>query len=172
MSHSLAAIIVVVLALAAVLVAVKTVLSRDNRKPQNCPYEKAPALFSPAELSFLGVLEQACEGKYRFMGKVRLADLVQVRAGIDRGDRRGAFNRIKSKHVDMVACDPATLAVRFVVELDDKTHGRRDREDRDRFVDDVLQTAGIPVFHFTAQRGYSVREIQAELSKVTASDKG
>jgi hypothetical protein len=47
MSHSLAAMVVVVVVVTAVLVVLKTALSKDNRKPQNCPYERSPALFSP-----------------------------------------------------------------------------------------------------------------------------
>ena len=33
-------------------------------------------LFTPAERSFLGVIDNAIDGQYRVMGKVRLADLI------------------------------------------------------------------------------------------------
>jgi very-short-patch-repair endonuclease len=78
---------------------------------------------------------------------------------------QNAFNRIQSKHVDIVACDPATLDIQFVVELDDNTHNKLRRQGRDQFVDKALQAAGIPVIHVTAKKGYSVRDIQDTLSQ-------
>jgi very-short-patch-repair endonuclease len=50
-----------------------------------------------------------------------------------------------------------------VVELDDSTHNQLKRKERDKFVDKVLQAAGIPVYHFAARRAYSVLEVRAGL---------
>ncbi len=63
-----------------------------------------------------------------------------------------------------MACDPKDLSVQFVVELDDQSHVRSNRQDRDEFVDKALQAAGVPIYHFTAKRAYSVGEIQKTLS--------
>jgi len=52
-----------------------------------------------------------------------------------------------------------------VVELDDATHWRKDRSGRDAFVDKVLSTAGIPIVHFTARKGYSMQEVTARLNE-------
>ncbi len=71
---------------------------------------------------------------------------------------------IQSKHVDIVACDLATLGIRFVLELDDSTHSQPRRQSRDQFVDKALQAAGIPVIHVSAKKGYSVQDIQSILS--------
>jgi hypothetical protein len=49
------------------------------------------------------------------------------------------------------------------VELDDKTHNKSKRQDRDEFINKVLQVAGIPVFHFIAKRPYSVQDMRAVL---------
>jgi len=86
-----------------------------------------------------------------------------VRSGLDGSERQKALNRIQSKHLDFVACDPETFAVRFVVELDDKSHGRADRQDRDQFLDQAMQAAGIPIFHFPVKRNYAVADIRAVL---------
>lgn len=105
------------------------------------------------------------------MGKVRLADVVKVKGGMNKSSWQTAFNRIQSKHVDIVACDPATLSVQFVVELDDSTHSQSRRQNRDTFVDNALQAAGIPVVHVTAKKGYSVQDIQAVLSQAGIATK-
>ena len=165
MFHSLLPLVIIIVILLVIAAVIKTVLSKHVQEPQSFPYEKEQVLFSPAERSFLGVLEQAMNGSYRFMGKVRLADVVRVKGGMNRSAWQNAFNRIQSKHVDIVACDPATLSIQFVVELDDSTHGQSRRQTRDQFVDKVLRVAGIPVVHFTAKRGYSVQDIQGTISE-------
>lgn len=165
MFHSLLPLAVVIAILMIAAAVIKKVLAKKAGEPQSYPYEKEQALFSPAERSFLGVLEQAVNGRYRFMGKVRLADVVKVKGSLNKSSWQSAFNRIQSKHVDIVACDPATLGIRFVIELDDSTHSQSKRQARDQFVDNALQAAGITVVHVPAKRGYSVHDIQSTLSQ-------
>jgi len=144
-------------------IVLKAFLKGKEGGTEDYPYEKEPALFTTAERSFLGVLEQAVDGKLRIMGKVRLADVVKVKRQNNKSTWQKAFNRIQSKHLDFVACDPATLGVKFVIELDDKSHNESKRQDRDLFLDKVLEAAAIPVFHFPAKRQYVVPEIQSTL---------
>jgi len=143
---------------------IKTILNKKKPEPQNYPYEKQ-SLFTPAERSFLGVLEQTVNGQYRIMGKVRLSDIVKVKGSMNKSSWQNAFNRIQSKHVDFVACDPATLNVQFIIELDDSTHNKSNRQERDQFIDNTLKAAGIPIFHITAKKSYSVQDIQNIISK-------
>ncbi|MCK9363016.1 MAG: DUF2726 domain-containing protein [Syntrophales bacterium] len=171
MFHSLLPLVGIIVVFVIIAALFKVLLKKGKREPQGYPYEKEPALFSPAERSFLGVLEQAVNGRYRFMGKVRLADVVKVKTGMSRSAWQKAFNRIQSKHLDIVACDPATLMVEFVVELDDETHRQSKRQVRDELVNKVLQAAGIPVFHFIAKRGYSVQDVRGVLSEAEALSK-
>ncbi len=122
-------------------------------------YEKQEALMSPVELKFFRALEAAVGSNFRVFSKVRLADIVQP---VKTGDNRAwysAFGVIKSKHVDFVVCDPKTLEFRIVVELDDNSHERGDRIERDQKVDDILKQAEIPIIHFPAKSAYSANEI-------------
>jgi hypothetical protein len=153
--------IIIVFVIAAI--AVKKFLGGNKGGTEDYPYERQQALFTPAERSFLGVLEQAVEGKLRIMGKVRLADIVKIKNGNNKSAWQKAFNKIQSKHVDFVACDMATLGVKFVVELDDKSHNEPKRQDRDEFIDKALAAAKIPVFHFAAKRTYTIQELQNTL---------
>lgn len=54
--------------------------------------------------------------------------------------------KIQSKHVDFVLCN-TELKAQHVIELDDATHDRPDRIERDRFVDSALEMAGYNVLH-------------------------
>jgi len=125
------------------------------------PYQKESVLFTPAERSFFGVLETALGNQFRVLGKVRLADVIRVKPGLSGSAWQQAFNRIQSKHLDFVVCDPKDMAVQFVVELDDSSHQQSSRQARDEFLDKTLSTAGVPVFHFPVKRTYSVQDIRA-----------
>jgi very-short-patch-repair endonuclease len=148
--------IVVVLGIVATII--KT-LAQKGKAPADYPYTKEQ-LFTPAERSFLGVLDQAVGAEFRIMGKVRLADVIRVRPGTDRTAWQKAFNRIQSKHLDFVACDPTDHSVQFAVELDDKSHDRADRQARDAFLDAAIEKAGIPLIRFAAQRSYVIDDVR------------
>lgn len=160
MIHGLWPLITILIICVIAITALKAFWGGNKGGTEDYPYEKAQALFTPAERSFLGVLEQAVDGKLRIMGKVRLADVVKVKNGNNKSAWQKAFNKIQSKHVDFVACDNATLGVKFVVELDDKSHNQSQRQDRDEFIDKALAAAKIPVFHFAAKRTYTIQELQ------------
>ena len=163
MFNSLLPLIVILVLLLAIVAAIKIFMKQKAQGEQTYPYEKEPALFSPAEHSFLGVLEQVINNRYRLMGKIRLADIVKVKNGLSKSEWQNAFNKIQSKHVDLVACDPTTLSVLFVIELDDKTHSQPKIQNRDQFVDNAMRVAGIPIVHFAAKNSYSLQEIEGIL---------
>ena len=77
--------------------------------------------------------------------KLRLADIVGVAPGQE--NYMSYFNRIKAKHTDFVICDPETMEVILAIELDDPSHEREERIERDAFVDKVYEAAGIPLLH-------------------------
>jgi len=55
------------------------------------------------------------------------------------------MNRIDRKHVDFLLCDPATMRPLLGVELDDASHQRRDREQRDRLMEQAFAAAELPL---------------------------
>ena len=123
------------------------------------PYEAKGDLLTSAELKFLGVLDQVIGSHYRIMAQVRLADIIKVKKGLDNSTRSSAFNRIKAKHLDFVACDPTDLSVKFAIELDDSSHKKTKRMERDAFLNDAMQSAGIPLYRFPVKREYDSQEI-------------
>lgn len=124
------------------------------------PYDGVPALLTPAERSFYGVLLKARSGTATFICcKVRLADLVSVRRGADKP--RAAFNRVSAKHVDFVLCDGRDTRPLAAIELDDASHARKSRRDRDDFLAACLSAAGLPLLRVEAARAYSVETLRA-----------
>ena len=126
------------------------------------PYQPAKALFSPAERSFLGVFDQALGSEHRIFGKVRVADLATVKAGLSNSARQGALNRVAAKHIDFVVCRASDLSVVCAVELNDKSHSSQRAQARDDFLTKVCQTIGLPLLTVAAKPSYSPQELRAQ----------
>lgn len=77
---------------------------------------------------------------WKICPKVRLFDLIEPKRGSAK--KQTLINKIQSKHVDFVLVDQ-NMKLIGVLELDDSTHDRADRKQRDSFVRDALEGAGI-----------------------------
>lgn len=154
-------------------------LKRRNRPhpegSEALPYVLGDALFTPAERSFLGVLDQAVGNDFRVFGKVRVADIVAVAKGTPKPLWQRAFNQISAKHFDFVLCSPNDLKPVCVIELNDQSHAMESRQGRDKFLERVCTAAGIPLIFFPAKSTYTLAEISASIAnamgaKVEPSD--
>ena len=115
------------------------------RPKDKYPYERRELLTSN-ELEFYQVLYPiVCQHGWQLLMKMRLADIMAVRKGTE--DYMAYFNKIKAKHTDFVFCDPETLEILAGLELDDPSHERPERMERDEFVDNAYAAAGIPLVH-------------------------
>ncbi|NMG30584.1 DUF2726 domain-containing protein [Aromatoleum evansii] len=122
-------------------------------------YERA-TFVSPAERSFIGVLDQAIGSQYRVFGKVRVADVLSVSRDTDPAKRRSAFNRISAKHFDFIVCAPDDLQVLCAIELNDTSHAQARRRERDDFVAEACKQAQLPLLMLPAKHAYSIDEVR------------
>lgn len=133
---------------------------RAGATETSLPYRLRDDFLSAAELSFYRVLTAAIGGEATVLCKVRLGDLFYVPRSDESQTHR---NRIDRKHVDFLLCDTATMTPRCGIELDDSSHDRRERQERDDLVDGVFEAAGLPLVRIAARRGYSPPELREEL---------
>lgn len=159
-------IIVAIVVVVGVLVLVLVLRKLAGGTPKAGVYYLRKSLFSPAERSFLGVLEPLLPRDVRVFGKVRLEDFLGVKSGLERGERQAARNRINRKHVDFLLVRANDLAPLAGIELDDASHDEDDRKDRDRFVDSAFASAGLPLFHVPAQKAYNPAELRTKLAEI------
>jgi len=134
------------------------------------PYQKSDALFTPAERSFLGVLHQAIGNNAAIFGKVRVADVVEPKAGLGRSARQKAFNKISAKHFDFVLCDKEDLSVACAIELDDASHQSKGRRQRDEFLKGACEAAAVPLIQVPAQSGYVIDEVKQLIAPYLADN--
>jgi hypothetical protein len=139
--------------------------ARQNATPVVLPFRLRDDFLSPAELAFYRVLEKAAAGQFTLSPKVNLADLFFV----SRPHENQSFrNQIDRKHVDFLLCDPATMKPRCGIELDDSSHARRDRQERDALVDQVFAAAGLPLLRVPARAHYDAAELAASISQAAS----
>lgn len=142
------------------------------------PYLVRDTLNSPTEQAFFSVLRQCVDLDVMIACKVRIADVLEVKLKKRHAnDQRWwrFFRLISSKHIDFVLCDVTTSRFLLAIELDDRSHQRRDRQRRDQFVDQVFASAGLPLLHFKASRRYDRQEIQDQIDpylKPTETEQG
>ena len=128
-------------------------------------YVSRKVLLTPAEVNFYHSLKNSIPAEnYRIYAKVRMADIVDVRKGLDRGQRSSAFNRIVSKHVDFLLCNPKTSAIYAVVELDDSSHQKAAQMEKDQFKDETFAACNIPLMRFPAKKAYDISEIRKKIN--------
>ncbi|WP_020676159.1 DUF2726 domain-containing protein [Geopsychrobacter electrodiphilus] len=158
------AVVLIVLGFLAVFLQKQT-----SASPSALTFKSRGELFTPAERSFLGVLQQAVGDEFSIFGKVRLGDLIKPSSGLNPSQRLSTLNKINLKHIDFLICRADNLAFVAAVELDDKSHRRKDRSERDVFVDQALSSAEIPIVRFAAQKSYELTDVKQRIAAVTNS---
>ena len=112
-------------------------------------YQKAQVL-TDREKSFYKVIRPIAEKhNLNVSPKMRLADIVNVSDYVEykSSEWYSKFNKINKKHIDFALADKTNLEIKMLIEIDDYTHQKVDRIERDRFVDSVCEQANIPILH-------------------------
>jgi hypothetical protein len=159
---------IVVIVLVAAAIALATLKAKAVRKEGTAKsevYYLKKSLFTPAERSFLGVLESLNYEGLRIASKVRLADIFGVKKGSERGDWQRAFIRISAKHVDFLFVQQSDGRPILGIELDDSTHEEEERAARDSFVDSVFSSAGLPILHISVKSAYDPNEVHRQIDE-------
>ena len=106
-------------------------------------YKRKNFLLTRAEHKCYDALVAAVGNEYYIFAQVHLPTLLDHTI---RGQNwRAALAHINRKSVDFVLCDKAYISPKLAIELDDKSHERPDRKDRDVEVERILKDAGLPL---------------------------
>lgn len=116
------------------------------------PYAVRERLVTKAELKFYRALQKAAAADFEVFAMVRIADILTVPSQTTQ--RRKWMGKILAKHIDFLLCEPASLAPQLAIELDDASHDRPDRRERDEFVDHAFESAGLPLLRIRNSSSY------------------
>ncbi len=133
-------------------------------RPATVYAESVASLLTPAERLFMQSLEIATDGRWRISFKVRVADVIEVTSA-DRRERQRLFRRIAAKHIDFLLTEPETFEPVLAVELDDSSHDRLERRERDEFLDELFRAAQLPLVRVEAASRYSPNKISRTLEE-------
>ena len=143
------------LLLCGILLAV--LLYRRLRRPDITKLFTAKTILTDREYEFYKRLKPlADEYGLSIYTKVRLADLIEPKPKEENPYWMECFNKIKAKHIDFALADEETAIV-ALIELDDTSHARPDRVERDDFVNAVLENTG-----YTLLRTYGELDVIKE----------
>lgn len=118
----------------------------DNAKVEpNLPYRKKQYFLTNNEHNFLHSIERIVENKYYVFPQVHFSEIIC--ADGQQNFRNPYFQKIVYKSADFVLFDKQTVLPVLVIEVDDSTHNRSDRVERDDFINSVLEKCGIPIVH-------------------------
>lgn len=148
-----------------VVVAIAIAISRggfaDVEEKAKYRYNRKNFFLTRAEHECYDALVEAVGDDYRIFAQVHLPTLVDHTV---RGqDWRAALAHINRKSVDFVLCDKAYLSPKLAIELDDKSHERPDRQERDREVERILHEAGVPLFRIENRGNFNPSELAQKI---------
>ena len=126
-------------------------------------YDRKNFFLTRAEHECYDALVEAVGAEYRIFAQVHLPTLVDHTV---RGqDWRAALAHINRKSVDFVLCDKAYLSPKLAIELDDKSHERSDRQERDREVERILRDAGVTLLRIENRGNFNPDELKGLITK-------
>jgi hypothetical protein len=130
--------------------------------PVSQRYGLRGSLLTPAEKQFLSALAQVVGSEYHIESQVQLSRIVTPKDSTNSFVNYRDFNRIKAKSIDFVLYD-RDYKPYLCIELDDSTHLRWDRIQRDVFVDDIMKSVELPIIHVKWAPSYDLDELRKEI---------
>lgn len=116
-------------------------------------------LLTATEAKFHSCLQTLTQGRCRIQIKPRLADVFDHA----KGDSAG-FSRISQKHVDFLICRNDDWTPMLAIELDDDSHLRKERQERDMFVNALFASTGVPLLRVHVSELEQVEMLVQKLS--------
>ncbi len=113
-----------------------------------------------SEKNFYLVLRHVLGERGHVLAQVSLAQLIYLPGTNNTNPGRATWwNKLSRRSVDFLICDPDTLRPLVAIELDEPSHAKPKRQQRDMEVEQAFRAAGLPLLRVLAGRSYNTREI-------------
>lgn len=119
-------------------------------------YNRKKYLLTQQELKFYKLIKNITD-KYNLIlfSQVTLYEIVTSKNIKD-------FNKIKSKTIDFVITDINTQ-IKLCIELDDTTHIKENRQERDKFIEELFKELDIKLIRIPVQSYYNLKDIEEKI---------
>ena len=119
-------------------------------------YEKKTTLLTESERKFYKLLKTLTdEMGYSLFSQVSLYQIIRSKDQV-------AFNKIRSKSIDFVITDNYSN-IKLCIELDDSTHQRFNRIERDKFINELFEELDIKLLHIPVQNFYNLEDLKCKI---------
>lgn len=107
------------------------------------------------ELNFYNtLLEITRELDLILFAQVSLYSIIETRENLDYSTKTTYFNKINRKSIDFVLVNKENCRVKLCIELDDPTHYRKKRIERDNFINELFKELEIPLLRYPSYTIY------------------
>ena len=110
-------------------------------------YETKQFVMTKAEHDAFNALNQAAGDQYYIFPQVHISTFIDWK--VKGQNWNAAMRPINQKSVDFLLCDKVWVNPKLAIELDDATHEREDRIERDTEVERILASAHFPLLRIT-----------------------
>ena len=122
-------------------------------------YNKKEYLLTQPELKFFKLIKNITEkNNLNIFSQVALYEIVTSKNIKD-------FNKIKSKTIDFVITD-VNSKIKLCIELDDTTHIRENRQQRDKFLEELFEQLNIKLIRIPVQSYYNLKDIEEKIKGI------
>lgn len=138
--------------------------NRGTSATNAMPYRRRRSLLSAGELRFFISLQEAVGEWWGISIKTRLADIIRCPEKLWHSSHG---RKLSQKHVDFVLYDRNTAATVAAIELDDRSHDKAHRRERDAFVNAALNSAGVLLLRVQVSAEYRPTAIRRYIERAT-----
>ena len=115
----------------------------EQEPPKPLPeYRRKSAVMTHPEIYAFGLLRELFGEKYEVFPQVALVSVIDK---LTQNSYRNELFRV----IDFMIASKDTFSPLILIELNDSSHGRSDRAERDRKVREICERAGLPLVGFT-----------------------
>jgi very-short-patch-repair endonuclease len=118
----------------------------------------AKALLTASEAKFHSCLEDLSQRRCKILCKPRLADVFKH-------EDSAGFNKVSQKHIDFLICRNGDWMPMLGIELDDASHERKDRKERDMFVNKLFASVGLPLIRIHVSEVDQIEKLVENLTQ-------
>jgi len=147
-----------------ILTILKAKFEGGEKEKAQYHYKRKDFFMSRAEHECFDALVSAVGDKYYVFPQVHLPTVIDNK--VVGQNWKAAFRHISQKSVDFVLCDKAYIAPKLAIELDDKTHQRQDRVERDVEVERVFKGADLPLLRIENNGHFNPVELAQKIKDI------
>ena len=119
-------------------------------------YTKKEYLLTQNELKFYKLIKQITDKlELNLFCQVAMYEIINCKDYKD-------FNKIRSKSIDFVITEK-NCKIKCCIELDDNTHSKAKRIERDKFVNKIFEDANTKLIRIPTQNFYNLEELEKKI---------